>query len=352
MLTPIVARLPAAMIEGMMGSRLRATAGSLRGTMLARVFAANVAALVVALVVLSASPLTVSSPVVFAEAALLVVGFTVLVVVNFVVLRRVFAPLGQLTADMQRVDLMRPGLRVETHGDGREVVELTAAFNEMLERLEDERRRSVRAALGAQEGERRRVAQELHDEIGQSLTAISLRLEAALRAPDGPSREDLRDVQAIAAGSVDEVREIARGLRPEMLDDLGLASALVALTERVAADGGLDVRRSVDRGLPELGEEADLVIFRVAQESLTNVIRHADARTVALTLSAGDGGGVVLTVEDDGRGLGGSTRPGTGMQGMRERAVLVGAALDFETPPAGGLRVVLRVPGAGLGGAR
>src|SRR4051794_8458303 len=177
----------------LMRGRLRTTIEGMRGTLLARVFLANVAVLLAAWIVLSVSPITVSSPVVFAEAALLAIGLGVLIFVNFVVLQRVFAPLAQLTADMRRVDLMRPGLRVETYGDGREVVELTQAFNEMLERLEDERRSSVRAALGAQEGERQRVAQELHDEIGQSLTAISLRIEATLRDPGGPRQADLRE---------------------------------------------------------------------------------------------------------------------------------------------------------------
>jgi two-component system sensor histidine kinase UhpB len=335
-----------------MRKRLGQTIERMRGTLLARVFLANVAVLIAALVVLSVSPITVSSPVVFAEAALLAIGLGVLIFVNFVVLQRVFAPLAQLTDDMRRVDLMRPGLRVEPHGDGREVVELTQAFNEMLERLEDERRSSVRAALGAQEGERQRVAQELHDEIGQSLTAISLRLEAALRDPDGPSHADLREIQAIAARSVDEVREIARGLRPEMLDDLGLASALVALTERASVDGTIDVRREIDRSRPELGDEVDLVVFRVAQESLTNVIRHSGAESVALSLSKDGRGGVILEVEDDGDGIDGTVEPGTGMQGMLERAVLRGAALDFEGRATGGARVVLRVPPDALGGPR
>jgi two-component system, NarL family, sensor histidine kinase UhpB len=335
-----------------MWERLRTTVDSVRGTLLLRVFLANTAVLVLALVVLSASPLTVSSPVVFAEAALLATGFGVLIFVNFVVLRRVFAPLAQLTGDMRRVDLMRPGLRVETSSDRHEVVALTKAFNEMLERLEDERRSSVRAALGAQEGERQRVAQELHDEIGQSLTAISLRLEAARREPAGPSRDDLREIQEIAVSSVDQVREIARGLRPEMLDDLGLASALVALTERVASNGDLEVRRDVDRALPHLGDEIELVVFRVAQESLTNVIRHSGARTVSVSLSPGADGGVTLIVEDDGQGMPAAVEPGTGMQGMLERAVLIGATLDFEDAPGGGTRVVLRVPRATSGDGR
>jgi two-component system sensor histidine kinase UhpB len=292
-------------------------------------------------VVLAISPVTVSSPIVFAEALVLALGFGVLVFVNLIVVRRAFAPLERLTVEMGQVDLLRPGRRVKVHGDYEEIVRLTDAFNQMLERIEEERRESVRAALGAQEGERRRVAQELHDEIGQSLTAIALRLQAAVREPGEVSRDALRDVQSIAESSVDEVREIARRLRPEMLDDLGLTSALVALTEQVADGAGIEVRRSLDHDLPQLGEEVDLVVYRVAQESLTNVIRHsgADAATVVLS---GSGGGLTLTVEDDGRGMNGA-HPGTGIQGMRERAVLIGAALTVEDAPAGGVRVVLQV---------
>jgi two-component system sensor histidine kinase UhpB len=234
------------------------------------------------------------------------------------------------------------------YADYEEVVRLTDAFNQMLGRIEEERRESVRAALGAQESERRRVAQELHDEIGQSLTAIALRLEAALRRPGAVPRQDLRDVQSIAESSVDEVREIARRLRPEMLDDLGLTSALVALTEQVTESAGIEIRRSLERELPDLGDEVDLVVYRVAQECLTNIIRHSNADVATVVLSTA-GGGLALSVEDNGQGMNGA-KPGTGIQGMRERAVLIGASLTVEDAAPRGVRVCLQVPATGAGG--
>ena len=313
-----------------------------RSTLLWTVFLTNAAVLLMAAIVLAVSPATVSSPIALAELVALAVGFGLLLFVNLFLLRRAFTPLERLTEEMRRVDLMRPGRRVRVHGDQREVVQLTEAFNEMLERLEHERLQSVRAALGAQESERRRVAQELHDEIGQSLTAIALRLAAALRQPGEVPREDLLQVQEIAEASVDEVRGIARRLRPEMLDDLGLATALVALSERVAETADIEVQRSVERDLPELGDEVALVIYRVAQESLTNVVRHSAATTAWLQL-AGTEASVVLTVEDDGRGLAGAA-PGTGIQGMLERAMLVGATLDMDESRHGGARMRLDVP--------
>jgi two-component system sensor histidine kinase UhpB len=312
------------------------------------VFAGNTAVLLAAAVVLAISPITVSSPIVFAEALALALGFALLVFVNLILLRRAFAPLERLTAEMRQVDLLRPGRRVKVHADYDEVVRLTDAFNQMLERIEHERRQSVRAALGGQESERRRVAQELHDEIGQSLTAIALRLQATLREPGEVSRQDLQEVQAIAESSVDQVREIARRLRPEMLDDLGLPSALVALTEQVADSAGIEVRRSLERELPDLGEEVDLVVYRVAQESLTNIVRHSRANLATVALSA-SGGGLTLTVEDDGRGMNGAPS-GTGIQGMRERAVLIGATLLVEDAAGGGVRVTLQVPLSAVGG--
>jgi two-component system sensor histidine kinase UhpB len=327
---------------GWMKQEPTSTRATGRSTLLWTVFLANAAVLLIAAIVLAVSPATVSSPIALAELAALAVGFGILLFLNLFLLRRAFSPLDRLTAEMHRVDLMRPGRRVPEYGDQREILELTEAFNGMLERLEDERLQSVRVALGAQESERRRVAQELHDEIGQSLTAIVLRVEAALRQQGEVSREDLHQVQAIAEASVDELRGIARRLRPEMLDDLGLAAALVALSERVSETGELEVRRSLARDLPELRDEVSLVIYRVAQESLTNVVRHSGARMAWLTLDA-QRDAITLTVEDDGAGMDGAS-PGTGIQGMLERAVLVGARLDIDHGPRGGVQVRLDVP--------
>ena len=171
---------------------------------------------------------------------------------NLLLLRRALAPLRELTAFARRIDLLEPGRRLEVGGGDSEAAELTAAFNEMLERLEAERRDSVGRALAAQEGERLRVAQELHDGVGQTLTGVVLQLGRVARdVPDG-ARDGVLEAQETARGSLEEVRRIARRLRPEALDDLGLASALLVLGERVAEHSGLDVDVHVQPGLPEL----------------------------------------------------------------------------------------------------
>jgi len=139
------------------------------------------------------------------------------------------------------------------------------------------------------------------------------------------------------------VRRISRELRPEALDDLGLTSALVALTERFAQGGGLTVTRNLDRELPPLSEEAELVIYRVAQEALTNVARHAGTDRAEVSLTAADGR-LTLRVLDQGKGFDPQRTEGGGMRGMRERAVLVGAQLAVTRRPRGGTEVRLSVP--------
>jgi two-component system sensor histidine kinase UhpB len=218
---------------------------------------------------------------------------------------------------------------------------LSVAFNEMLDRLERERRESARVALAAQERERRRVASELHDEIGQSLTAAAIQIERAADAPD-PAK-DLGGVADAVRSSLDEVRRIARELRPEALDDLGLINALIALCSRAAVQGRLSVERRL-AAIPPRSSELDLVIYRVAQESLTNVVRHAQASSAVVTLGPVDGN-AVLTVADDGRGLPPQLPDDTaGISGMRERARLVNAELRIESTPGSGTTVQLEAP--------
>jgi two-component system sensor histidine kinase UhpB len=281
------------------------------------------------------------------EAFVLAGALLLVVVINLVLLRRALRPLEALTALARRVDLTRPGQRVPVDDYQSEVTELATTFNEMLARLENERRDATRRVLAAQEGERLRIAQELHDEVGQTLTAVLLQLGRSARHADPKLGAELLETQETARASLEDVRRISRELRPEALDDLGLTSALVALTERFAQSAGLNVSRNLDRELPPLSEEAELVIYRVAQEALTNVARHAGTDRAELSLTASDGR-LMLRVADNGKGFDPVRAEGGGLRGMRERAVLVGATLAVARRPRGGTEVRLSVP---VGGA-
>src|SRR5262249_38173920 len=233
-------------------------------------------------------------------------------------LRRAFGPLRRLAAVMEGIDPGEPGRRAEpSKRAGREVVALAEALNAMLDRMEDERRESAKRALAAQEGERSRIARELHDEVGQTLTAVALRAE---RAAGQPSDQDqaLTEIAETVLRSLEDVHRIGRELRPEALDDLGLVNALLALCSRVSRQGCLPIRRDLDWRLPALSPEVELVVYRVAQEALTNALRHSQGTEATLRL-VGDAGNVVLAVSDNGRGLP-EHRAESGIVGMRERA--------------------------------
>ncbi|MFD8154325.1 sensor histidine kinase [Streptomyces sp. NPDC001046] len=306
-----------------------------------RIFALNAVVLGTATGLLLWAPVTVSVPVLLTEAIILLGGLAVMLVANAALLRWGLAPLGRLTGLMTTVDLLRPGQRLSAYGGG-EVAELIRTFNAMLERLEHERAASSGRVLLAQEAERRRIAQELHDEVGQSMTAILLGLKRAADEAPEPLRKDLHEVQEITRESLDEVRRLVRRLRPGVLDDLGLVSALTSLTEDFATHTGLQVTRRFVTDLPPLEPETELVLYRVAQESLTNVARHADARGAVVALHHSEAG-VVLAVTDDGCGIK-APREGAGILGMRERALLIGAALDITPAPRAGTQVKLTVP--------
>jgi two-component system, NarL family, sensor histidine kinase UhpB len=260
-------------------------------------------------------------------------------------LRRVLSPLLELTELMGSIDPERPGRRLSgvrlRSAEGQALAE---AFNAMLERLEGARREAARAALAAQEGERLRVARELHDEIGQTLTAVTIKAERAADGDTASARQELRHVAAAVRESLDEVRRIARELRPEALDDLGLVNALIALCRRVEAQEDLRVKRELQTTLPALAPDVELVVYRIAQESLTNALRHSGARRVIVSLKA-DERTVTLSVADDGRGMPAELPQATaGIAGMRERALLVGGRLSIESPPGDGTVVRFAVP--------
>ncbi|MEU3188708.1 sensor histidine kinase [Streptomyces sp. NPDC006923] len=304
-----------------------------------RLFLLNALVLVVATALLL-GPVTVSTPVLLTEVAVLVAGLAAMLIADAVLLRIALAPLQRLTRAMTTTDLLRPGPRPEAGGQ-REIAELITTFNTMLDRLEAERATSAARALAAQEAERRRIAQELHDEIGQTLTAVLLELKRVADHAPPPVGDDLRQAQETTRASLDEIRRIARRLRPGVLEELGLASALTALTTEISAPG-LTVHQHIAGDLPPMGQDTELVLYRVAQESLTNTARHSGARRADLTLHR-TATGVELRVRDDGHGLGRTTE-GSGMRGMRERALLIGARLTLGPGAHGGTEVCLTVP--------
>jgi two-component system sensor histidine kinase UhpB len=214
----------------------------------------------------------------------------------------------------------------------------------MLHRLASARHAAARTALAAQEAERLRVARELHDEVGQTLTAITLQAERAAGGDPAVASQELGRVADAVRDSLDEVRRIARELRPEALDDLGLVSALIALCSRMDTSGGPTIRRRLQPDLPPLPPDVELVIYRIVQESLTNALRHADATTVTVSLEA-DAEAVTASVTDDGMGMPSQLRRDTaGIAGMRERALLVGGRLSINSRPGAGTEVRLVVP--------
>jgi len=313
-------------------------------TLFGRVVLTNGLVFCAGIVALALSPATVSRRVLLSESVVLAVGLALVVTVNALLLRHSLAPLDRLAREMATAEPAETGRRLTPEGDG-SVRELIAAFNGMLDRLDAEQTGSHARALAAQEEERRRIAAELHDEIGQTLTAVLLELKRLADAVPAERRADFEAVQETVRLAMQEVRAVASRLRPGVLDDLGLLNALAALSTETERMSGVEVRRSFAPGLPAVGQAAELVLYRVAQEALTNVSRHAGARTAELSL-ARQGDALVLRVVDDGRGVRGA-QEGSGIAGMRERARLVQGRLDVHPVEGGGTEVRLVVPLAG-----
>lgn len=311
-----------------------------RWTLFQRLVAINGLVFTAGTLVLALSPASVSSPVRLAEIPVLIVGLALILTANAVLVHRTLAPLDALATLMRRVDPLRHGDRFTDRANG-DLDHLIGTFNAMLDRLEAERSTASAHALAAQEGERQRIARELHDEIGQSLTVVLLNLKRVIDQAPATLHEELRGVQEGVRASIDEVRQVARRLRPGVLSDLGLRSATNALCSDFSTGSGIAVTRTVDHDLPRLPTEVELVLYRVAQEGLTNVARHANATHVELSLRARPQG-LTLRIRDN--GVGRVSHEGTGIRGMRERALLIGATLTIDSPPDEGTEVTLVVP--------
>jgi two-component system sensor histidine kinase UhpB len=264
-------------------------------------------------------------------------------------LKRRFKPLERLIEEMEKVDLGRPGPLLPSSIDGvgetEEVERIELAFLRMVRRLEAERRRAGSAALQAQEEERARVARDLHDEVNQSLTGLLLRLEAAREAAPPELEAELAETRVLANQAMRELLSLARQLRPTALDDLGLVAAVGGQVEQLAR-GEIAAGFEADGDFSDLSDDAQLVVYRVAQEALSNAARHSGAGRVEVRLRRLGDDGVELTVADDGRGFAfDESERGLGIAGMRERALLIGGALTIESRPGRGTTVRLTVPG-------
>jgi two-component system sensor histidine kinase UhpB len=313
-----------------------------------QIFLSNAAVLIIAGVGLAVSPATVSTPIQPSEAGILAVGLAAMLALNLFLIRRAVAPLERLARDVSEFDPQQlDSYPSRTESGGPEVEQLAEAIRAMATRVVTSRLQTSKYMLYGQEDERRRVARELHDEIGQSLTALMLAIDGVAETAGPETQPRLAELRETARALNAELETIVTRLRPEALDDLGLRSAVVLLTDRFSAQTGIAVTRRIASPLPAMDPDVELVIYRIGQEALTNAARHADASEIAFELEA-DVESARLRVTDDGRGLGDAS-PGAGIRGMLERALLISAELKIGAPPSGrGAQIVLDVPSPGL----
>ena len=277
---------------------------------------------------------------------LLVLGLVLVLTfcVNLWMLQQRFRPLEHLIDRIERLDPAAPA-NVQLGGDPvKEIDRLGRSFNRLLERVETERRRSSHLVLRAQEEERRRVARDLHDEVNQALTAMLLRLEALAQDVPPEQRDDVAQLKRLTTQAMDELLNLARQLRPTALDDHGLLTAIEAQVRGFGDRTGIEAHLETEGDPADLDDERQTVIYRIAQEALANAGRHARASRVDVSLTA-EGDGARLRVADDGDGFDPvAARDGLGLEGMAERAKLVGGELDLRSAPGAGTEVTLRLP--------
>jgi two-component system sensor histidine kinase UhpB len=281
-----------------------------------------------------------------AQFLLLALSIVLVLLVNMLMLRRRFSPLDRLIERVEAIDPADPGA-FEAPADIEAVEEidrLAASFRRILGRIDSERRRSGRLVIRAQEEERRRLARDLHDEVNQALTAILLRLEALSHGAAPDTGDELLELKKLVNQAMAELLHLARQLRPTALDDHGLVPAIESQLRRFSAQTGVQAELRTEGDPDALDSDQEIVVYRVAQEALSNVAQHASARRVELGLSA-DNDGVELTIRDDGRGFDpGADYDTLGLSGMSERARLLGGRLDVQSHPGGGTALTLQVP--------
>ena len=318
-------------------------AGGRGPTLFWRVFLVNATILVGDGLLIAVSPPIVNSPPSFGDAIVIVMGLSLMLVVNYTLMRHAFGPLHRLrerVAGVQRLDCDQ---QLPHDSSVREVADLTRAFNEMLVRLEDERHRSDAQTRVVRERERWRLSRELHDEVGQMLSGALLLLETTGTPASAAADRRCAEVADIIREALEGARRVAHALRPEILEELALGPALANLGRRTEAVAGFEIDIAVPRVLPPLSEDVELAVYRIAQEAMTNVVRHARASRAALAVGVTEAT-LTLTVSDDGVGRATGVPDGNGLKGMRERASGIGADLVVCDASPQGTALELRVP--------
>ena len=292
--------------------------------------------------------------------AVAVAGAVVSVAVNALIIQIALEPLRLLRRTAAQVQEGDIDARVpESALADRDMERLMSATNGMLDRLEEYRRRlrEVAArALNAAEEERRRISLELHDDTSQRLAAVLMRLRLARGLTDQETKDAvLEEVRRELADAADGLRRYAQGLRPPALDELGLGPAIESHVRHVSQVAAIPVEVRLD-GVGRLeSPEAELALYRIVQEAITNALRHSQARRIRVAVERSNGA-VVATVSDDGIGFDVDTvlghydgSHGLGLFGMRERADYVGGHVEVESGPGAGTTVRATVPARGAG---
>ncbi len=289
-------------------------------------------------------------------------GIVASTALNFFVLRLAMRPLGEIQRVIQKVESgdMKARVDVKQIGD-RDLARFSALFNEMLDKLEEnadtiqrdkeQLRRMTLAVLNAQEEERRRLARELHDQTSQALSIMLVGIDTGLK--EMPPRiseghQQLLFLKKVATQTLEELRALSRSLHPTVLDDLGLLPAVRWYARNTLEKAGVKVRIETS-GLEErLPPEIETAVFRIVQESLSNVLRHAEAHEVNVSLSKGNGR-LLLKVEDDGKGfdvgkIRTSKSRNLGLIGMEERATLLGGRFNIFSSEGEGTKISVEIP--------
>jgi two-component system sensor histidine kinase UhpB len=289
-------------------------------------------------------------------------GILLSLAVNYVILRSALGPLRELRGLVEKVQAGRRSIDVARFEAGDPDMEsLASAIHMMLTRLEDHALR-LRAlserALNAQEDERKRIARGLHDDTGQALSSLMISLEQIENAlPKGSAdlRARLESCRAVANRALEELRKLVYGLRPTMLDDLGLVPAIRWYARSSLEDARVQVSLDEGEAIGRLDPRLETALFRIAQEAVNNILRHAHASQVRIALCL-DEGDVCLRVEDDGIGfdvgrIAAQAVPERrlGLLGMKERVDLVGGRMVVDSSPGRGTRIEVRVPLDGMG---